>query len=109
MGSCCYNTQPFNNNNNNGFNSNFQNQGFSSQNTGRCQCDYSLTFRDQNTHTGHAGGATTRGGPGATPPVGTTTAATFRGPTDSKTTPGRTGRAAIKADQELWGAVVFKQ
>merc|ERR1712233_145306 len=52
-GSCCY-TQPFNNNNNNGFNSNFQNQGFSNQNqgfnnqnTGRCQCDYSLTFRDE--------------------------------------------------------------
>merc|ERR1712018_793819 len=59
-GSCCYNTQPFNNNNNgfnsnfqnqgfnnqnqgfnnnnnNGFNNNFQNQGFSNQNTGRCQ------------------------------------------------------------------------
>merc|ERR1712233_50165 len=56
-GSCCYNTQPFNNNNN-GFNSNFQNQGFnnqnqgfSNQNTGRCQCDYSLTFRDQNGNT----------------------------------------------------------
>jgi len=48
-------------------------------------------------------------GPGATPPVGTTTAAIFRGPTDSKTIPGRTGRAAIKADQELCGAVVFKQ
>merc|ERR1712233_231925 len=41
--------------------------------------------------------------------VGTTTAAIFRGPTDSKTIPGRTGRAAIKADQELCGAVVFKQ
>merc|ERR1712179_433554 len=39
--------------------------------------------------------------------LGTTTAATFRGPTDSKTIPGRTGRAAIKADQELCGAVVF--
>merc|ERR1712233_157010 len=56
-GSCCYNTQPFNNNNN-GFNSNFQNQGFNNQNqafnnqnTGRCQCDYSLTFRDQNGNT----------------------------------------------------------
>merc|ERR1712233_20873 len=48
-------------------------------------------------------------GLGATPPVGTTTAAIFRGPTDSKTIPGRTGRAAIKADQELCGAVVFKQ
>merc|ERR1712032_395304 len=59
-GSCCYNSQPFNNNN--GFNSNFQNQGFNNQNqgfnnqgfnsqnqgfnnqnNGRCQCDYSLT------------------------------------------------------------------
>merc|ERR1712212_822946 len=59
-GSCCYNSQPFNNNN--GFNSNFQNQGFNnqnqgfnqgfnSQNNGRCQCDYSLTFRDQNGNT----------------------------------------------------------
>merc|ERR1712001_202670 len=64
-GSCCYNSQPFNNNNNNnGFNSNFQNQGFNDQNQGfnnqnqgfnnqnqnnrGCQCDYSLTFRDQN-------------------------------------------------------------
>merc|ERR1712179_902324 len=74
-GSCCYNTQPFNNNNN-GFNSNFQNQGFNNQNqafnnqnTGRCQCDYSLTFRDQN---GNTHGACQRrdntGGPGATPP-----------------------------------------
>merc|ERR1711918_31272 len=45
------------------------------------------------THTGRARGGTTRGGPGATPPVGTTTAAIFRGPTDSKTIPGRTGRA----------------
>merc|ERR1712183_732989 len=53
-GNCCYNTQPFNNN---GFNSNFQNQGFNNQNQGfnnqnqgfnnpgpnsqnRCQCDY---------------------------------------------------------------------
>merc|ERR1712181_15793 len=57
-GSCCYNSQPFNNNNNNGFNSNFQNQGFNNQNqgfnnqnNGRCQCDYSLTFRDQNGNT----------------------------------------------------------
>merc|ERR1711990_1113532 len=56
-GSCCFNSQPFNNNNN-GFNSNFQNQGFNNQNqafnnqnTGRCQCDYSLTFRDQNGNT----------------------------------------------------------
>merc|ERR1712165_7688 len=58
-GSCCFNSQPFNNNNN-GFNSNFQNQGFNNQNqgfnnqnqnTGRCQCDYSLTFRDQNENT----------------------------------------------------------
>merc|ERR1711936_1549749 len=81
-GSCCYNSQPFNNNNN-GFNSNSQNQGFNNQNqgfsnpgfnnqnqgfnqnqginqnqgfgnqnNGGCQCDYSLTFRDQsgNTH-----------------------------------------------------------
>merc|ERR1711936_495609 len=47
-GSCCYNSQPFNNNQ--GFNS--KNQGFNNQNNGRCQCDYSLTFRDQsgNTH-----------------------------------------------------------
>merc|ERR1711922_123173 len=44
-GSCCYNSQPFNNNSN-GFNSNFQNQG----NRG-CQCDYSLTFSDQNGNT----------------------------------------------------------
>ena len=60
-GSCCYNSQPFNNN---GFNSNFQNQGgfnnqggsnsqgfnqnqgFNNQNNRGCQCDYSLTFRD---------------------------------------------------------------
>merc|ERR1712121_473811 len=49
-GSCCYNTQPFNNNNN-GFNNNFQNQGFNNQNSGRCQCDYSLTFQDQNGNT----------------------------------------------------------
>merc|ERR1711970_524146 len=85
-GNCCYNTQPFNNN---GFNSNFQNQGFNNQNQGfnnqnqgfnnqgfnsqnqgfnnqgfnsqnqgfnnqnnrPCQCDYSLTFRDQNGNT----------------------------------------------------------
>merc|ERR1712038_1787579 len=51
-GSCCYNSQPFNNN---GFNSNFQNQGgfnnqgfnqnqgFNNQNNRGCQCDYSLT------------------------------------------------------------------
>merc|ERR1712001_675901 len=61
-GSCCSNSQPFNNN---GFNSNFQNQGgfnnqgfnsqgfnqnqgFNNQNNRVCQCDYSLTFRDQN-------------------------------------------------------------
>merc|ERR1711922_27082 len=67
-GSCCYNSQPFNNNN--GFNSNFQNQGFNNQNqgfnnqgfnsqnqgfnnqiNGRFQCYYSLTFRDQNGNT----------------------------------------------------------
>merc|ERR1712158_111070 len=40
-GSCCYNSQPFNN----------HNQGFNNQNNGRCQCDYSLTFRDQNGNT----------------------------------------------------------
>merc|ERR1711863_54501 len=66
-GSCCYNSQPFNNNNNNGFNSNFQNQAFNNQNQGfnnqnqgfnnqnqnnrGCQCDYSLTFSDQNGNT----------------------------------------------------------
>merc|ERR1712117_87608 len=64
-GSCCFNSQPFNNNNNNGFNSNFQdqgfnnqnqgfnnqNQGFNNQNQGRCQCNYSLTFSDQNGNT----------------------------------------------------------
>merc|ERR1712198_467152 len=33
-GACCYNSQPFNNQNNRG-----------------CQCDYSLTFRDQNGNT----------------------------------------------------------
>merc|ERR1712203_340041 len=65
-GSCCYNSQPFNNNNN-GFNSNFQNQGFNNQNQGfnnqnqgfnnqnqnnrGCQCNYSLTFSDQNGNT----------------------------------------------------------
>merc|ERR1711910_279100 len=72
-GSCCFNSQPFNNNNN-GFNSNFHNQGFNNQNpgfnnqnqgfnnqnqgfnnqnqnTGRCQCNYSLTFSDQNGNT----------------------------------------------------------
>merc|ERR1711868_98768 len=58
-GSCCYNSQPFNNN---GFNNNFQNQGgfnnqgfnsqgFNNQNNRGCQCDYSLTFRDQNGNT----------------------------------------------------------
>merc|ERR1712243_373864 len=40
------------------------------------------------THTGRARGGITRGVPGATPLVGTTTVATFRGPTDTKTTPG---------------------
>merc|ERR1712010_8246 len=60
-GSCCYSSQPFNNNNN-GFNGNFhnQNQGFNNQNQAfnnqnqnnrGCQCDYSLTFRDQNGRT----------------------------------------------------------
>merc|ERR1719352_1010389 len=44
-GSCCYNSQPFNNNNQN---QGFNNQGFNNQNQARCQCDYSLTFRDQN-------------------------------------------------------------
>merc|ERR1712110_874918 len=54
-------------NNNTGFNSNFQNQGFNNQNQGfnnqnqgfnnqnqnnrGCQCDYSLTFSDQNGNT----------------------------------------------------------
>merc|ERR1712054_214066 len=38
-GSCCYNSQPFNN------------KGFNNQNNRRCQCDYSLTFRDQNGNT----------------------------------------------------------
>merc|ERR1712174_45453 len=49
-GSCCYNSQPFNNNgfNSQGFN---QNQGFNNQNNRVCQCDYSLTFRDQNGNT----------------------------------------------------------
>merc|ERR1711884_609380 len=47
-GSCCYNSQPFNNN---GFNSNFKNQGVNNQNNRGCQCDYSLTFRDQNGNT----------------------------------------------------------
>merc|ERR1712165_27685 len=42
-GSCCYNSQGFNN----------QNQGFNNQNqnNGGCQCDYSLTFSDQNGNT----------------------------------------------------------
>merc|ERR1712080_129731 len=61
------------------------------------------------THTGRARGGAARGVPGATPLVGTTTVATFRGPTDTKTIPGPTGRAAIKADQELCGGAVFKQ
>merc|ERR1712012_897866 len=39
-GSCCYNSQHFNNNN-----------GFNNQNNRVCQCDYSLTFRDQNGNT----------------------------------------------------------
>merc|ERR1711992_142397 len=49
-GSCCFNSQPFNNNNQ-GFNN--QNQGFNNQNqnTRRCQCNYSLTFSDQNGNT----------------------------------------------------------
>merc|ERR1712126_469225 len=49
-GSCCYNSQPFNNKgfNSQGFN---QNQGFNNQNNRVCQCDYSLTFRDQNGNT----------------------------------------------------------
>merc|ERR1712088_296929 len=42
-GSCCYNSQPFNNNNN-GFNN-------KNQNNRGCQCDYSLTFSDQNGNT----------------------------------------------------------
>merc|ERR1712110_805301 len=60
-GSCCYNSQPFSNHGN-GFNGNFQNQnqGFNNQNQAfnnqnqnnrGCQCDYSLTFRDQNGNT----------------------------------------------------------
>merc|ERR1712038_703901 len=44
-GNCCYNSQPFNSQ---GFN---QNQGFNNQNNRVCQCDYSLTFRDQNGNT----------------------------------------------------------
>merc|ERR1712218_496418 len=79
-GSCCYNSQPFNNNNNNGFNSNFQNQGFNNQNqgfnnqnqgfnnqnqnTGRCQCNYSLTWGDQNGNT--HGACQRRDNPGRT-------------------------------------------
>merc|ERR1711994_990144 len=49
-GSCCYNSQGFNNQgfNSQGFN---QNQGFNNQNNRVCQCDYSLTFRDQNGNT----------------------------------------------------------
>merc|ERR1711963_55893 len=39
-GSCCYNSQGFN-----------QNQGFNNQNNRVCRCDYSLTFRDQNGNT----------------------------------------------------------
>merc|ERR1712032_881878 len=39
-----------NTNNNNSQNQGF-NQGFNNQNNGRCQCDYSLTFRDQNGNT----------------------------------------------------------
>merc|ERR1712004_466498 len=72
-GSCCYNSQPFNNN---GFNSNFQNQGgfnnqgfnqnqgFNNQNNRVCQCDYSLTFRDQNGNT--HGACQRRDNPGRT-------------------------------------------
>merc|ERR1712172_221110 len=44
-----FQNQGFNNNQNQGFNN--QNQGFNNQNNGRCQCDYSLTFRDQNGNT----------------------------------------------------------
>merc|ERR1712152_52924 len=39
-GSCGFNSQGFN-----------QNQGFNNQNNRVCQCDYSLTFRDQNGNT----------------------------------------------------------
>merc|ERR1711863_75418 len=46
-GSCCYNSQPFNNNNN-GFNSNFQNQGFNNQNQGFNNQNQGFNNQNQN-------------------------------------------------------------
>merc|ERR1712168_807208 len=47
----CCNCQPSYNNNNNGYNNGY-NGGGSVSNTGRCECDYRLTFQDKygNTH-----------------------------------------------------------
>merc|ERR1712156_395681 len=56
-GSCCYNNgyaNGFNNGNSNNFNNGNYNQGnynTGSFNSGGCQCDYSLTFQDQNWNT----------------------------------------------------------
>ena len=52
-------------------------------------------------HTGRARGPTTLGRLGATPLVGTTTAATSRPPRGTKTTPGPTGLAAIRDDEKF--------
>merc|ERR1712088_642134 len=46
-GSCCYNSQPFNNN---GFNSNFQNQAFNNQNQGFNNQNQGFNNQNQNTH-----------------------------------------------------------
>merc|ERR1712032_58824 len=114
-GSCCYNSQPFNNN---GFNSNFQNQGFNNQgfnsqnqgfnqgfnnqNNGRCQCDYSLTFRDQNGNT--HGACRRRDNTGRTWCYTTgrnNNCGDLQNSTGSQTTPGPTMLAAIKDDEKF--------
>merc|ERR1712117_37765 len=46
-GSCCFNSQPFNNN---GFNSNFQNQGFNNQNQGFNNQNQGFSDQNENTH-----------------------------------------------------------
>merc|ERR1712014_116749 len=51
------------------------------------------------TPTGRASAGTTRGGPGATPPGGATTAETCRPRRDIQTTPGPTRPAATKDDE----------
>merc|ERR1712110_551168 len=114
-GSCCYNSQPFNNN---GFNSNFQNQGFNNQNQGfnnqnqgfnnqnqnnrGCQCDYSLTFSDQNGNT--HGACQRRDNTGRTWCYTTgwnNNCGDLQSSIGTKTTPGPTGLVVIKDDEKF--------